>query len=73
MHLLENVLVFHRTNTEFIRSGKVRMKSAFLDLVMESQGKSGNVREFFLLVREIEKKAREVFLSIKAFSIFLNF
>ena len=56
-----------------IRSGKVRMKSAFLDLVMESQGKSGNVREFFLLVREIEKKVREVFLSVKAFSIFLNF
>ena len=49
------------------------MKSAFLDLVMESQGKLGNVREFFLLVREIEKKVREVFLSVKAFSIFLNF
>ena len=51
-----------QVGTGFIRSGKVRMKSACLDLVMESQGKSGNVRESFLLVREIEKKVREFFL-----------
>ena len=46
----------------FIRSGKIRGKHIFFEMVRESQGKSGKVREFNEKVRENLEKVREIFL-----------
>ena len=48
--------------TGFIRSGKIRGKHIFFELVRESQGESGKVREFNEKVREKLEKVREIFL-----------
>ena len=48
--------------TGFIRSGKIRGKHIFFEMVRESQGKSGKVREFNEKVRENLEKVREIFL-----------
>ena len=46
----------------FIRSGKIRGKHIFFEMVRESQGESGKVREFNEKVREKLEKVREIFL-----------
>ena len=48
--------------TGFIRSGKIRGKHIFFEMVRESQGKSGKVREFNEKVRKNLEKVREIFL-----------
>ena len=63
------ILRFYRVHT-------VRESQDEICIFGPGHGKSGNVREFFLLVREIEKKVREVFFvgeSIFNFSEFLIF
>ena len=49
-------------NTGFIRSEKIRGKHIFFEMVRESQGESGKVREFNEKVREKLEKVREIFL-----------
>ena len=51
-----------RMLTGFIRSGKIRGKHIFFEMVRESQGESGKVREFNEKVREKLEKVREIFL-----------
>ena len=46
----------------FIRSGKIRGKHIFFEMVRKSQGESGKVREFNEKVREKLEKVREIFL-----------
>ena len=50
------------SRTGFIRSGKIRGKHIFFEMVRESQGKLGKVREFNKKVRENLEKVREIFL-----------
>ena len=52
----------HPVESGFIRSGKIRGKHIFFEMVRESQGKSGKVREFNEKVRENLEKVREIFL-----------
>ena len=52
----------HEDNSGFIRSGKIRGKHIFFEMVRESQGESGKVREFNKKVREKLEKVREIFL-----------
>ena len=56
------VALFHLNNAGFIRSGKIRGKHIFFEMVRESQGESGKVREFNEKVREKLEKVREIFL-----------
>ena len=55
-------LVLHLASTGFIRSGKIRGKHIFFEMVRESQGESGKVREFNEKVREKLEKVRVIFL-----------
>ena len=54
--------LFNNNKPGFIRSGKIRGKHIFFEMVRESQGKSGKVREFNEKVRENLEKVREIFL-----------